>query len=290
MKTIIENLKGLDIECNKCGKLIGKNNYKKHYNSCGKSNKKTNYIGKNWNKNKNYVEIFGEEKASEIKQKLSNSHKNRVYCKHSIETKNKISTKMLNNKNWLFSGLGKKGYFEGDYFGSSWELAYMVYCKENSIKIERNWNSFKYLNSKGEEKNYIPDFYLLEEKKFIEIKGYVTEDSLLKEKYFKYNIETIDENKIKPILKFVIEKYGKDFYNILKEDNINFIEKNKNYCECGKKILKKSIKCHSCKMKEKRKLRPDYNTLLSEVEILGYSGTGRKYGVSDNAIRKWIKN
>lgn len=43
-------------------------------------------------------------------------------------------------------------------------------------------------------------------------------------------------------------------------------------------------------MKEKRKLRPDYNTLLSEVEILGYSGTGRKYGVSDNAIRKWIKN
>lgn len=35
--------------------------------------------------------------------------------------------------------------------------------------------------------------------------------------------------------------------------------------------------------------RPEYNILLSDIDILGYSGTGRKYGVSDNAIRKWLK-
>ena len=29
---------------------------------------------------------------------------------------------------------------------------------------------------------------------------------------------------------------------------------------------------------------------LEEVEKLGFSATGRKYGVSDNTIRKWIKN
>lgn len=29
--------------------------------------------------------------------------------------------------------------------------------------------------------------------------------------------------------------------------------------------------------------------LLEEIKELGYIGTGRKYGVSDNAIRKWIK-
>jgi transposase-like protein len=29
--------------------------------------------------------------------------------------------------------------------------------------------------------------------------------------------------------------------------------------------------------------------LLKDIEELGYSGTGRKYGVSDNSIRKWIK-
>ncbi len=35
--------------------------------------------------------------------------------------------------------------------------------------------------------------------------------------------------------------------------------------------------------------RPQYNQLLDEIKELGYSGTGRKYGVSDNTIRKWQK-
>lgn len=41
----------------------------------------------------------------------------------------------------------------------------------------------------------------------------------------------------------------------------------------------------------KRKVinRPDYQTLKNEINILGYVGTGKKYNVSDNAIRKWEK-
>lgn len=35
--------------------------------------------------------------------------------------------------------------------------------------------------------------------------------------------------------------------------------------------------------------RPPIEQLLKEVEELGFSAVGRKYGVSDNAIRKWIK-
>jgi len=34
--------------------------------------------------------------------------------------------------------------------------------------------------------------------------------------------------------------------------------------------------------------RPPFNQLLNEVTDMGYSGTGRKYGVSDNTIRKWL--
>jgi len=34
-------------------------------------------------------------------------------------------------------------------------------------------------------------------------------------------------------------------------------------------------------------IRPSYDTLKREIEQMGYSGTGRKYGVSDNAVRKW---
>jgi hypothetical protein len=41
---------------------------------------------------------------------------------------------------------------------------------------------------------------------------------------------------------------------------------------------------------ERRKVdRPPYAQLLREVHALGYLGTGRRYGVSDNAIRKWIR-
>lgn len=35
--------------------------------------------------------------------------------------------------------------------------------------------------------------------------------------------------------------------------------------------------------------RPPYETLLAEIDGLGYLGVGRKYGVSDNAIRKWVR-
>lgn len=34
--------------------------------------------------------------------------------------------------------------------------------------------------------------------------------------------------------------------------------------------------------------RPSYEQLLEEVRADGFSATGRRYGVSDNAIRKWI--
>jgi integrase len=40
----------------------------------------------------------------------------------------------------------------------------------------------------------------------------------------------------------------------------------------------------------KRKVkRPSFEVLMSEINNLGYSAVGRKYGVSDNAVRKWMK-
>jgi hypothetical protein len=41
---------------------------------------------------------------------------------------------------------------------------------------------------------------------------------------------------------------------------------------------------------ESRKVeRPTYEQLVSEVQTMGYCTVGRKYGVSDNAIRKWLR-
>jgi hypothetical protein len=35
--------------------------------------------------------------------------------------------------------------------------------------------------------------------------------------------------------------------------------------------------------------RPPYEQLMQEIAETNYSAVGRKYGVSDNAIRKWVR-
>ena len=63
---------------------------------------------------------------------------------------------------------------------------------------------------------------------------------------------------------------------------------------CGKisdqEKLKRKKEKYVQLLKLKRKTeRPPYNQLIEEINKYGYCKTGRKYGVSDNAIRKWIK-
>jgi hypothetical protein len=41
---------------------------------------------------------------------------------------------------------------------------------------------------------------------------------------------------------------------------------------------------------ERRKVeRPSYDVLMAELAATNYSAVGRKYGVSDNAVRKWVR-
>jgi hypothetical protein len=61
--------------------------------------------------------------------------------------------------------------------------------------------------------------------------------------------------------------------------------------KCNMKKYEKAKYCDKCFRTNRRTVeRPSKNQLLSEIAKLGYCGTGRKYGVSDNAIRKWLKN
>jgi len=36
-------------------------------------------------------------------------------------------------------------------------------------------------------------------------------------------------------------------------------------------------------------VRPPYRQLLDEIEVMGFVGVGCKHGVSDNAVRKWVR-
>ena len=78
--------------------------------------------------------------------------------------------------------------------------------------------------------------------------------------------------------------------------NINHVykKKTKNKKHAGKEkiILLKEKKIRNpekASLSQRKVMRPSYEQLQNEIKSLGYSATGRKYNVSDNAIRKWIK-
>mgnify|MGYP003348440501 CR=1 FL=1 len=66
------------------------------------------------------------------------------------------------------------------------------------------------------------------------------------------------------------------------------------YCkQCSKSITKRSNTnlCIVCiRIKSRKVERPDYKTLINDINELGVSPTGRKYGVSGSSIVKWVKN
>jgi hypothetical protein len=68
----------------------------------------------------------------------------------------------------------------------------------------------------------------------------------------------------------------------------SFVPKNRGqqYCsrECGTRWDRKGVKRPGARKVE----RPPHDQLLREVDQLGYLAVARKYGVSDNAIRKWL--
>lgn len=42
-------------------------------------------------------------------------------------------------------------------------------------------------------------------------------------------------------------------------------------------------------LSRRKTLRPSFDILIKEIEKLGLEGVGRKYGVTGNAVKKWIK-
>ncbi len=61
------------------------------------------------------------------------------------------------------------------------------------------------------------------------------------------------------------------------------------YCSgyCGSRWDRRSV-AGIPKLALRKVERPPYEQLLGEIEESSYVAVGRKYGVSDNAIRKWL--
>ena len=60
--------------------------------------------------------------------------------------------------------------------------------------------------------------------------------------------------------------------------------------KCGKFKSPEAQMCWECyKIYERKVKRPDKITLAKEIINSSFCAVGRKYGVSDSAIRKWCK-
>ena len=106
------------------------------------------------------------------------------------------------------------GWYKGYWCDSSWELAFLYYCLEHNIKIERNHERFEYVFN-GKVKGYYPDFKI--ENNYVEIKGYKNE--FFQEKCNQFpkdkKLLIIDRTNIKKYLDFTILNNGKEFWKKL---------------------------------------------------------------------------
>ncbi|MBR2247609.1 MAG: hypothetical protein IJ880_11435 [Bacilli bacterium] len=110
-------------------------------------------------------------------------------------------------------GRGKNGKYKGFWCDSSWELAYVIYCLDHNVNIIRNTIGFSYIWENSEH-TYYPDFYNKDTNEYIEIKGYENDKDKEKIKQFKGIIKVYYYKDMKPILKYVKEKYGEDFIKL----------------------------------------------------------------------------
>ena len=57
----------------------------------------------------------------------------------------------------------------------------------------------------------------------------------------------------------------------------------------NEKNRERSLKKRQPRFEKRKVIRPTMKILIGQINELGYVKTGKIYGVSDNAIRKWLK-
>ena len=103
------------------------------------------------------------------------------------------------------SGRGKSGHYQGFFLNSTYELAYIIYCLDHNIAIERNTKFWNYIHPiTGNSHKYYPDFIV--SGKLIEVKGYMTDIVRIKISAVNEPIQLLLKDDLKDIFKYVQEK------------------------------------------------------------------------------------
>jgi hypothetical protein len=140
--------------------------------------------------------------SEETKKKISISS---IGKKHSEETKSLLSRMMKDryaNGFEVKCGRAPKYNYESPTAGlikvdGSWELKVAVYLDSIGVSWKRNKQRFGYINLKGEESTYCPDFWVDGWDTFIEVKGYRTDLDECKWSQFKHKLLVWDKKTLK---------------------------------------------------------------------------------------------
>ena len=221
--------------------------------------------------------------------KLSEIGKNR---KLSDETKKKISN---SRKEYLKNNPDKVPYLLNHSRNESYPEKYFT-----EVFLDKNINITKSYRIGL----YELDFCILDKKIDIEVDGsqhYLDNKIIESDKRRNKYLEDLgwDIIRIKWSEYQLLNKDSKKYFidslilyiNGLVENKPTFeLLDNKKYCECGIEIYKRSKMCSKCDSFKQRKVeRPSLYQLLKDIKETNYVSTGKKYGVSDNTIRKWIR-
>lgn len=198
--------------------------HKKKLSKICKNSEKVKIANKNLKRTKRKDKIEKKCPVCENKFKVHPSNSNTIYCSRTCYLNDEGAKYRSGGRGGLREGLGtgkKRGMYKGYYCDSSWELAFVIYNLEHNIKFERNLQDFKYIHN-GKEKKYYPDF-IMENNNYLEIKGYFRDTDFLKIQQFPYKLEVMDKIKMKPVLEYVKNKYGKNFIKLYENhiDDLN---------------------------------------------------------------------
>ena len=275
----------------------------------------------------NIDEIISEYSSGISIKKLINKYK--VSYKLMSRVFNKLDIKIRNNRESMIGRVGtahteeskkrisiaRKEFLSKNPDKHPWKLSSKFISKpcENFKKVINNIGIF-YIEEMNvsNERNFSIDIAFPQYKIGIEINGnqHYNNDGTLKEYYKDRNIYItklgwklyeihysvcFDNNIILKIFKNILSGVETIYDFDYEEYLINKLKlKDVKICSCGNKIKRLSKKCVKCasidsSLKRRKVERPTYIELLKIVYEIGYSATGRKYGVSDVSIRKWLK-
>ena len=81
---------------------------------------------------------------------------------------------------------------------------------------------------------------------------------------------------------------GGNFNKSTREGREKYVSR-KNYCvDCGVEIQSTSTRCHSCEGKHRKVDKPVSREELKQlIRTMPFTKIGEKFGITDNAIRKW---